>query len=103
MSITPHVTSAFPRSFISSGNGDPLEPQAVALAEKLRMLDVDVTTLFFPADLSPALPHEYQFDLDTPQGQEALDEIIAFLGVVTEETPGQIGRASCRERVCQSV
>src|SRR3546814_1551492 len=51
--------------------------------------DVDVNTLFFPADLSPAWPHEYQFDLDTPQGQEALDEIIAFLGVVTEETPGR--------------
>lgn len=89
MSITPHVTKTFPRSFISSGNGDPLEPQAVALADKLRALDVGVDTLFFPADLSPALPHEYQFNLDTPQGREALTRTIAFLEAITEETAGQ--------------
>ncbi len=79
MSITPHVTQAFPSSFISSGNGDPLAPQAVVLADKLRKLGVGVDALFFPASLSPALPHEYQFDLDTSQGREAMTRIAAFL------------------------
>ena len=86
MSITPHVTAAFPRSFISSGNGDPLAPQAVALADRLRELGVGVDTLFFPADLSPALPHEYQFDLDTPQGREAMARMLAFLDSVIGES-----------------
>lgn len=66
-------------SFISSGNGDPLEPQAVALANKLRSLGVDMDNLFFPATLEPALPHEYQFNLDAPQGREALDRMLVFL------------------------
>lgn len=79
MSITPHVTEAFPRSFISSGNGDPLAPQAVALADKLRKLGVGVDALFFPPNLEPSLPHEYQFNLDNLQGCEATSRMLAFL------------------------
>lgn len=79
MSITPHVTAAFPPSFISSGNGDPLAPQAVALAKKLASVGVRVDTLFFPTDQKPALPHEYQFNLDTAAGQDALKKMLAFL------------------------
>jgi acetyl esterase len=80
MSVTNHVTGAFPPSFISSGNADPLAPQAVALARKLADLGVHVETLFFSADGVPALPHEYQFNLDQPAGQEALDRMLVFLG-----------------------
>ena len=79
LSVTNYVTAAFPRTFISSGNGDPLAPQAVALAEKLEGLGIEVDSLFFPADRSPALPHEYQFDLDYPAGQVALRRTLAFL------------------------
>jgi hypothetical protein len=79
MSITPHVTGTFPRSFISSGNGDPLVHQAIALADRLRTLGVDVDALFFPDELRPALPHEYQFNLDTMQGLEAMTRMVAFL------------------------
>jgi len=86
MSMTAHVTGAFPPSFISSGNGDPLAPQAVALAEKLSTLGVHVETLFFPADRVPALPHEYQFNLEEPAGREALSRMLAFLGAIREET-----------------
>ena len=82
MSITPHVTAAFPPSFISSGNGDPLEPQAVALAKKLGSLSVPVETLFFPANRQPALPHEYQFNLDSAAGREALQKMLDFLASV---------------------
>jgi acetyl esterase/lipase len=79
ISVTRYVDSAFPPSFISSGNGDPLAPQAVALAEKLDGLGVAADALFFPADYDPPLPHEYQFNLDTPAGQEALARMLAFL------------------------
>jgi acetyl esterase len=84
VSVTNYVTGAFPPSFISSGNGDPLAPQAVALARKLEALGVEVDSLFFPADYSPPLPHEYQFNLDTPAGQEALGRMLAFIGAIVQ-------------------
>jgi acetyl esterase len=77
-SITDHVNADFPASFISSGNGDPLEPQAVRLADSLRALRVPVDTLFFPDNHEPALPHEYQFNLQDPAGREALRQIVSF-------------------------
>jgi acetyl esterase/lipase len=78
-SIVQNVTAAFPPSFVSSGNGDPLEPQARRLADRLAILGVPHDTLFFPAALRPPLPHEYQFDLDRPEGTRALEAIVAFL------------------------
>ena len=83
MSVTPHVSAGFPPSFISSGNGDPLEPQARALALKLGGLGVWVQTLFF-SGVSPPLGHEYQFNLDTAAGQEALKQMLAFLASVAQ-------------------
>jgi acetyl esterase/lipase len=78
-SVTEHVTAAFPPAFISSGNGDPLAPQAVQFSEALGKVAVPTETLFFPDDYSPALPHEYQFNLDVPAGAEALTRMLAFL------------------------
>lgn len=82
ISVTRYVTAAFPRAFISSGNGDPLAPQAVALAQRLKGLGVPVDTLFFPAGHAPSLPHEYQFNLDDPDGQLALERMLAFSGAL---------------------
>jgi acetyl esterase/lipase len=78
-SITHYVTGAFPQTFISSGNGDPLAPQAALLAGRLRDAGVHVETLFFPQDRLPRLAHEYQFKLDEPAGQESLRRIYSFL------------------------
>lgn len=82
-SVTPAVTANFPPTFISAGNGDPLLPQSIDLAAKLSEEGVRVVSLFFPADTTPSLPHEYQFNLDTPQGQEALARSLTFLAEVT--------------------
>ncbi|HEY8576231.1 MAG TPA: hypothetical protein VIL88_07825, partial [Devosia sp.] len=75
--ITPNVDSAFPPTFITSGDADPLEPQARTLADRLSELKVPTSALFF----SPGqqLNHEYQFNLDTPQGQQALKQAVLFL------------------------
>jgi len=78
-SVTHYVTAAFPPAFISSGNGDPLAPQAAALLRKLESLGVKVDSLFFPASYSPRLPHEYQFNLDIPAGQEVLSRMLVFI------------------------
>ena len=79
LSVTPHLTRDFPPAFVSAGNADPLGPQSVALARKLDQAGVAVTTLFFAADHRPPLGHEYQFDLDTEAGQQALDQSAAWL------------------------
>lgn len=80
MSPYYHVTKDFPATFISGGNADPLtEKQSMPLAEKLKDLQVPVTTLFYPADHKPDLPHEYQFNLDTADGKQALKQVIDFI------------------------
>lgn len=74
-----HVTAAFPTTFISGGNGDALtEAQSVPLADKLSSLGVNVTKLFYPADHSPSLPHEYQFTFND-DGEKAFEQTITFL------------------------
>lgn len=81
MSAYYHVTKDFPPAFISGGNADPLtDAQSKPLAEKLQSLGVETQTLFYPANHQPALPHEYQFNLDNSDGQTALQKTIEFVG-----------------------
>lgn len=88
-SIVPHVTPEFPASFISVGNIDVLAPQSYALADALRHQGVHVETLFYPASHTPALDHEYQFDLALPESNEALKQTQAFLLGLTAHKSGQ--------------
>lgn len=83
-SITPNVTASFPPTFITSGDADPLEPQARALFRRLDDLGVDTTSLFFEA--GTGLQHEYQFNLDTEEGQRAYRELAQFLGDLFRST-----------------
>lgn len=78
-SVPVHVTPAFPPAFVSAGNGDPLLPHTLALVEALQRQGVDHDTLLFTDDHAPRLGHEYQFDLDTADGREALDRAVAFI------------------------
>jgi acetyl esterase/lipase len=78
-SVIHYVTSAFPPAFISAGNADPLLAQSVAFAEALTAKSVPVESLFFPQDYTPALSHEYQFDLDTEAGRLALSRMVGFV------------------------
>jgi acetyl esterase/lipase len=84
VSVTHYIDSFYPPVFISAGNGDPLLNQSLELAQKLNSQQLYVDTLFFPKDLTPALPHEYQFNLDTEAGQIALERTFEFLKKVTE-------------------
>lgn len=85
MSTIEFVTSDFPPTYISGGNGDGLTwLEGIPMAQRLRSLDVPVSALFWPADHEPALPHEYQFHLDLDEAQHALDETLAFLDSVTD-------------------
>jgi acetyl esterase/lipase len=79
LSVARHVTADFPPSFITAGNGDSLLPHSLKLAETLGAHHVPVDSLFFPEGRAPALPHEYQFNLDTEAGREALERSLKFL------------------------
>ena len=78
MSTIQHVTPAYPDVFISAGDADPLEPQSVALADSLRIKGVDVTDVFFRGT-DKNLKHEYQYALDTKDGQGTLQKTLEFL------------------------
>ncbi len=82
MSVVNYVTADFPPAYISAGNADPLAPHSVELAKVLTDKGVTVDALFFPEDYAPPLPHEYQFNLDSEPGTQALDRSLAFLAKV---------------------
>jgi acetyl esterase/lipase len=84
MSTIEFVTGDFPPTYISGGNGDGLTwLQSLPMAQRLDELGVEVTELFWPATLEPALAHEYQFHLDLPEAKDALAETIAWLEQTT--------------------
>lgn len=84
-SVIDYIDGNFPPSFISVGNGDPLQIHSLNLARKLSRLKVKVDTLFFPANRQPPLPHEFQFDLDVPAGKLALQRSVEFIKDLTDQ------------------
>lgn len=82
-SIPPNLTPAFPPTFVSAGNGDPLLPHTLGLVRSLESHGIDHETLLFADDHEPRLGHEFQLDLDTAAGREALDRAVAFIQRVT--------------------
>ena len=79
ISVINYISADFPPAYISVGNGDPLAEHSIQLARKLSELEVMVDTLFFEENYQPKLPHEYQFNLDTEAGLQALKKSIEFL------------------------
>jgi acetyl esterase len=85
MSPYYHVTDNFPPTYITGGNGDPLtKAQSIPFATKLESLGVPVTKLFYADDHQPSLPHEYQFNLDNADGQNALKATLEFITTRTQ-------------------
>lgn len=85
MSTIDFVNADLPPTFISGGNGDALTwLQSVPMARAIQDAGAEVTSLFWPMDHAPALPHEYQFHLDLPEAQAALEATIQYLDRVTE-------------------
>jgi acetyl esterase len=87
IAVAPHVTSAYPPTFISAGNADPLEPQSMTLAKALQTQSVYVDELFFPPDHKPPLGHEYQLLLANDDGRLSFERFVAFLKARSAEEP----------------
>lgn len=85
MSSIDFVTPRFPRVWISGGNDDPLTArQTMPFIAKLQAVGVPTQSLLFPADYPEKLKHEYQFELGTTAGQQALTQTVAFVEQVTK-------------------
>jgi acetyl esterase/lipase len=78
MSVVDHVTAEFPPTFVTVGNADPLAPHTASLVEALRAAGVAVESACFADDHSPALEHEYQFDLSLADARDTLERIVEF-------------------------
>lgn len=83
VSVLEHVTEAFPPTFITAGNADPLLRQSQDLTVALIEAGVEIETLFYPENHEPPLPHEYQFELDLEDGRIAFTRLVAFFERVT--------------------
>lgn len=93
-SVLEHVDGRFPPTFITAGNDDPLLEHSLAMAARLKELGVPVDAMFFDPDHRPALGHEYQFDLEPPEGREALDRMARFVAAHTgPSAPQRVGPA----------
>lgn len=80
MSTINHVTEAFPPVFITGGNADPLTAaHSIPFAARAEDLGVKTTALFYPEDHEPPLGHEYQFNLDSAEGRQALSQMLRFI------------------------
>ena len=89
--IQNHVTADFPPTFISDGNTLSFEEHGRSLADSLRLEGVVAETFFVPAE-EEKTPHEYQFVMNTPAGEEVFQKTAAFIKRFTDgishEIPG---------------
>lgn len=81
LTLRNYVTADFPTVFITDAKNISFEQHGRALAYELNELGVDVTTVFYEAELA----HEYQFNLSTINedgknyGMLTLEEVLTFL------------------------
>lgn len=77
VSTVNYVNNHFPPIFITDGNNGSFEEQGKELSRKLRKEGVATRTLFF--DQQHKVNHEYQFDLDSKDGQKCFSQTMNFL------------------------
>lgn len=77
-SVVDHVTGDFPPAYLTGGDGDGLTVLGKAFHARLVELGVEATGEF-PVRPDAPLGHEYQFNLSTQAGQDALAGTLAFL------------------------
>lgn len=78
LSTVKNITADYPPTYLTSGDGDPLEFQTRELDAALTALGVDVTRRYW-SESGLNLPHDYQFELDTQAGQTAIEDVLQFL------------------------
>lgn len=79
ITIMPHLTAAFPPTFLRAGNADPLTAGGtVPMAARMAELGLDVDSRIVGTQADPAA-HQVQFHLRTSYGQQILEDLVGFL------------------------
>ena len=78
LTITNYINENYPATFITDGNTYSFEKQGRELANKLRERNIIVKEYYIPVEKKVTF-HEYQFKMDTKQGEEVYKEVIEFL------------------------
>ncbi|MBO9524219.1 MAG: alpha/beta hydrolase [Nocardioidaceae bacterium] len=79
MTLTNHLTPAYPPTFLRAGNADPLTARGTTpMATRLRELGAEVD-FEVPGDDADPVHHQYQFRLGTPAAEQTFTDLLAFL------------------------
>lgn len=78
LSTVQHITAAFPATYLTTGDADPLAPQTAELDSVLRANGVAVTSRFWTGS-QQGLPHDYIYDLTTKAAQTAFQDVVTFI------------------------
>ncbi|MBS7577383.1 MULTISPECIES: alpha/beta hydrolase [unclassified Enterococcus] len=78
ISLVDKVTAAFPPTYITDGNNFSFQEQGIDFANQLEKLNVPVTTLFYNQE-KKEINHEYQFNYDTKEALNCLNQTIEFI------------------------
>lgn len=72
------ATRAYPPTYMTAGDADPLLPQTYEFDAVLRAKDVDVTSRYWTGT-GQALPHDYIYNLTTSAARTALADTVTFI------------------------
>lgn len=71
-SVVDYITDKFPPTFVTDGNSYSFQEQGLTLVDRLKELNVPVTSLFFN-DSDKEVTHKYQFHFTDPLAQKCYD------------------------------
>lgn len=77
-SLVNQVTDKFPPTYITDGNAYSFEDQGIALADRLKVLKVPVTSLFYK-NQKKQITHEYQFNYKTEEAKVCYEQTLNFV------------------------
>ncbi len=78
LSTARSATGDYPPTYLTTGDGDPLESQTYELDAVLRALGVEVTSRYWTGS-GLGLPHDYVYDLRTDAAQTSLADVVEFI------------------------
>ncbi|MCE4955964.1 alpha/beta hydrolase [Macrococcus caseolyticus] len=85
LSTTENITRHYPPTFLTVGDSDPFDSQAIEMVNVLKAHNVPHETSFF--DGTHQLRHQYQFHMDLKEARLTYRKLMMFLGNHTTQSP----------------
>lgn len=87
LNIIPWLTGDCPPVYITDGNSGSFESQGKNLGNALKGLNIPVRERYFPKS-EGEIPHEYQMQLTSTQGQSCYEDTLEFLKIYSGRKGG---------------